>query len=143
MKRPSKPVARTAYRVTVGDENFHEGDTVYLIDDDGTDCPWFSRRKTAVRYKDGDYSAFYWQHLEPINDIKENDMSDMNVANAIRDEKLTANQRLLREQGLVDDCGTVTSSGQQAIFQILIKEHEDTLVAAINRELKNQDVKKK
>lgn len=77
MKRPDNPKLGTAYKVSRNSNDCEcycpIGENVYLIEDDGSSCPWFSRDKNCRRGRDrvgigfSEYAAYRWSDLEPLD----------------------------------------------------------------------------
>lgn len=93
--------------------------------------------------------------LTQTNQFKEKSMQDScaqqpqlvpgnprSVTGRLRNLRLSKDDRLLKEYGLTFDNGSLTTTGKDALFDILLVAHKDELVEAV-KALKTEDKAKK
>jgi len=103
------------------DTSICEGDLVTVIEvrDDGT--------QLHFKTEDGDTCTHELDCFEPLN--KERIMSD--VKTLVKNTKLTADDRLLRKEGLEDENGNMTSTGKDLMLERLWAAERTKIAAEV------------
>lgn len=66
-----------------------------------------------------------------------------NIVKKIKDLALSKDDRLLREQGITDDCGQLTEEGRQVLEQVVFQAHKGAVVTLVQNVADAEKAEKK
>lgn len=127
--------------VVKGSDYFSDGAVVVLKSQDGSSCPEF----ISEGCRGGTFE--YWTHMTPVegrgsvSKSKGGVMS--NIVKKIKDLALSKDDRLLREQGITDECGQLTEEGRQVLEQVLFTAHKGAVVTLVQNVADAEKAEKK
>lgn len=129
----------------MSDRQFKVGDKVRVLDCDCSEgivkigsvgtirrIDGEENHNVIVAREDGETEQFTYDELQLVTQEGET-MSELNIAQEIRNHNLTDTQRKLREAGLVDSSGIITQAGKDALWALLVSDKEDILVSTIDK----------
>lgn len=75
--------------------------------------------------------------------LKEGGTVMSNIVKKIKDLALSKDDRLLREQGITDDCGQLTEEGRQVLEQVVFAAHKGAVVTLVQNVADAEKAEKK
>lgn len=112
---------------------FKAGDIVICVNSGSKGAGWNLDKRYIVDHVSGDImwpeegdKGVYVNSLKLVGD----NMSD-NITDKIKDLNLSADDKLLRQYGVVDDCGNLTDAGTTILRNLLFEANKEAVVKAV------------
>lgn len=118
------------------------GTVVALTVDDGSDCPYYT--PVGGGDEEPEWRACMSPYKsEPTAERLKGGTVMSNIVKKIKDLALSKDDRLLREQGITDECGQLTEEGRQVLEQVVFAAHKGAVVTLVQNVADAEKAEKK